>query len=260
MNCCDRSPQRHLSYQWGDSKMNYADLTTRDRNPVKRWIQKRRFSDALAVLNRKQCEQGLRVLDLGAGNGELVRRLAGLGDLKATVYEPTPSLMAQARKKLSALHTVEFWPSLDGAGPETFDYVFCLEVLEHLPRPEIRAALKAMERLLKPHGKAVIGVPHELHLPALLKGIFRLQRRYGKYDARPGNIIKAVAGRPPAPRPLIEITPGFAYHPFHLGSDHRALQSLLQEHFSLLRRWFSPFARLGPFLNSEVYFLLQKNP
>jgi hypothetical protein len=69
-------------------------------------------------------------------------------------------------------------------------------------------AIAAIHRLLKPAGIAVIGVPHELFLPALFKGLFRASRRYGEFDAIPGNIFKALTGRPPLQRPVAEIHPG----------------------------------------------------
>jgi SAM-dependent methyltransferase len=135
--------------------------------------------------------------------------------------------------------------------------VFCLEVLEHLPERETADALNEIARLLKPKGSAVIGVPHELFLPALIKGLFRMTRRYGSFDARPRGVLAAVVGRPPAVRPIKEITPGFAYHKPHLGFDYRVLEERLQA-VGKVQKWFSPLRSLGRVLNSEVYFLVQK--
>jgi hypothetical protein len=111
---------------------------------------------------------------------------------------------------------------------------------------------------LKPDGFAVIGVPHELFLPAMLKGLFRMFRRYGDFDARPGNILAAFRGRPPIQRPIAELSPGVSYHSHHLGFDYRTLERLLKEKFQLVEKWFSPFPILGAALNSEVYFVLSK--
>lgn len=240
--------------------MTYADITTRDRNPVKRWLQSRRLSDALNVLRRTQPGERLRILDFGAGNGELVRRMPGLESVEAWVFEPTPSLMAEARENLSGFDMVRFVQDLNSVESGVFDYVFCLEVFEHLPGQETIEALMAIHRLLKRNGLAVIGVPHELFLPALLKGLFRMARRYGDFDARPSNILPAFLGRPPLDRPIAEISPGARYHFDHLGFDYRALRGLLQRQFQLLDRFFSPFPILGAVLNSEVYFLLRKAP
>lgn len=241
--------------------MSYAKLTTSDKNPVKRWLQRRRFSDALKVFDRASPTSApLTVMDYGAGNGELIRQLAELRPIQATVFEPTPALMKEARKHLGHLDAVRFCNTPTEVPEDHFDYVFCLEVFEHLPPEQTKHALAQIHRLLKPKGLAVIGVPHELFLPALLKGLFRMSRRYGAFDARPGNILSACRGKAPTERPTTEIAPGQAYHPHHLGFDYRQFELRFQPHFRRKARWFSPFPLLGPCLNSEVYYLLQKQP
>jgi SAM-dependent methyltransferase len=238
--------------------MTYADLTIRDRNCIKRWLHQRRLSDAVTVIKDRQRRDGLRILDFGAGNGELVRQMACIAPFEAWVYEPTPSLMAEARENLSGLDGVAFVDTLGSVESAVFDYVFCLEVFEHLPHGETINAIMEIHRLLKPDGVAVIGVPHEVFLPALVKGIFRMCRRYGDFDASPTNIVAAVLGYPPTPRPKSELSAGIGYHFHHLGFDFRILEQKLRKHFEVSQKWFSPFPRLGAFLNSEVYFLLRK--
>lgn len=239
--------------------MAYADITIRDSNPIKRWLQRRRFSDALTAVSSEGFRGELRILDLGAGSGELVRQMASIGSIEAWVFEPTPSLMAEARENLSNLDRVVFLDNLDSVESAIFDYVFCLEVFEHLPEQQTITAIRQIHRLLKPDGIAVIGVPHELFVPAFVKGVFRMSRRYGDFDASPRNILAAVLGRPPSPRPTSEISPGFAYHFHHLGFDFRTLEHKLQTHFELKQKWFSPFPHLGAFFNSEVYFVCLKS-
>jgi SAM-dependent methyltransferase len=165
--------------------------------------------------------------------------------------------MAEAREKLATLDSVAFADNLDAVESGSFDYVFCLEVFEHLPEKETVEAIAEIHRLLKHDGVAVIGVPHELFLPALLKGLFRMSRRYGDFDARPANVLGATLGRAPTQRPVAEISPGFQYHFHHLGFDYRKLEQNFQERFQLAGKWFSPFPVLGAALNSEVYLLFR---
>jgi SAM-dependent methyltransferase len=188
-----------------------------------------------------------------------VRQIALRKLIEPCVYEPTPRLMAEAKEKLSGLPGVAFRSSLESVESGSFDYVFCLEVFEHLPPAETDAALAEMHRLVKPDGFVVIGVPHELFLPALLKGLFRMTRRYGAFDASPKTVLAAVVGRPPSERPKMEISAGFAYFGAHLGFDYRDLERKLHERFRVIRRWFSPIPILGSALNSEVFYLLQKS-
>ena len=239
--------------------MAYADITISDRNPVKRWLQRRRFSDAVSVLTKLQARTALRVLDFGTGDGELAHQIAGVGCAEVWAYEPAAYLMAEARKKLAESGSVVLTETIATVESGLFDYVFCLEVMEHLPQSEALAAIEEIHRLLKPAGAAVIGVPHEIFFPALLKGLFRMSRRYGKFDARPMNVLRAFVGRPPLQRPLGEISPGLNYHFEHLGFDHRALERMLAARFKIEAKWFSPFPMMGTLFNSEVYFLVRKS-
>ncbi len=237
--------------------MKYEDITVDDPNPLKRWMQRRRLTDALITI-RGPRHTPLRVLDIGAGDGELVLQMVRVASVEPVIYEPTPSLMAQAREKLAGLDGVEFADTLASLTSGSFDYVFCLEVFEHLPQKETVETIAHIDRLLKPGGHAVIGVPLELFMPALVKGLFRASRRYGEYDARPRNVMLATLGRPPHQRPVGEISPGLPYHFFHLGFDYRVLERFLKRRLQLRRKWFSPFPALGAFLNSEAYFLFAK--
>ena len=241
--------------------MPYADLTVGDPSPVKRWIQRHRFVDALRVLSDAPARERIRVLDFGAGDGELVRQMvAVISRVDAVVYEPAPQLMAEAMGRLSGMESVVFADRIDALAANSFDYVFCLEVFEHLPSKETAQAIADIDRLLAPDGFAVVGVPHELFLPALCKGIFRMWRRYGDFDANAENICAAVLGRPPLRRPVAEIAPGISFHFHHLGFDYRALERDFKARFDVQAKWFSPFRFLGAALNSEVYFLLRKAP
>jgi SAM-dependent methyltransferase len=238
--------------------MAYADITINDPNRVKRWVQRRRFRDAVNILRNAETRGTVDVLDFGGGDGELLRQcLLEYPSIRACLYEPTAALRREAEAKLAQHDRVRVVADLESLGDRRFDFVFCLEVFEHLPQPATHNAIDTIHRLLKPRGVAIIGVPHEVFLPALAKGVFRMIRRFGAFDARPLNVLNAALGRPPACRPTREIAPGFAYHHYHLGFDHRQLERELKNKFQIISRWFSPAKVLGPVLNSEVYYLLR---
>jgi len=237
--------------------MTYASLTIGDRNPVKRWLQARRYADALRHWN-PAADRPVAVLDFGGGNGELLRRLAATPLIQATLYEPSPALLDEARRNLAGREGIALTGDLTELPNASFDCVFCLEVFEHLPEAETDRALSEIGRLLKPGGSAVIGVPVEIHLAALWKGLFRRMRRRGEYDARFSNIWAAARGRPPADRPVGIIAPGLSYHFHHLGFDYRRFERRLAERFRIDRRWFSPLPWLGRIANSEAYYLARR--
>jgi SAM-dependent methyltransferase len=235
---------------------SYAALTRADPNPLKRWVQGRRLNDALAGLQGGAAPAS--ILDYGGGDGELLRMAAGVWPAaRLTCFEPVPALAAEARANLAGLPAtvVEAESALQ---PAAADLVLCTEVFEHLPAAETAAALAAIDRALVPGGRLVIGTPVELWGPALAKGLFRLLRRPADFDGRLSNILAAAGGRPPAPRPVVEISPGRAYFPHHAGFDHRRLLADVAARFKVERVWGSPGGALPLWLNSEVYLLARK--
>jgi SAM-dependent methyltransferase len=239
--------------------MPYADKTFRDRNPVKRYLQQRRLRDALHAAPAWP-DSGW-VVDLGAGNGELCRQLLErIPAQRLVCYEPHPELIEEARRNIGPDSGVRFCrkPAELPSGPASL--VFCLEVFEHLPPKETEELLDLLQGLLGRSGKAVIGVPIETGLPALGKGLFRMSRRYGEYDARPGHVLRAALGRPPKDRPVVELMPGKYFHLHHLGFDLSGFEEVLARRFNLLERSCSPFRVLGRSVNSEAYFLVDGGP
>src|SRR5262245_25703574 len=137
--------------------MPYVDITVNDPNPIKRWIHRRRFRDALAVLDSRSSNRAVEILDFGGGDGELLRQcLQSRPEVSVTLYEPTSSLRKEAEEKLAR------WPRAKITGDSrtlpiaAFDFVYCLEVLEHLPDGPTHEALESIRRFLKPDGFAVI--------------------------------------------------------------------------------------------------------
>ena len=199
------------------------------------------------------------ICDFGAGNGELCKLLAEhYQNTKLICYEPTPSLLLEARNNLSAVAEVEFCQDIRSVASGTLDVVFCLEVFEHLPPEETADALQIIYDLLKPEGTIVVGVPVEVGVPALYKGIFRMSRRYGVFDTYMKNVALSFLWHPPRNRPISEIAPGFRYHYEHMGFDFRGFKEILSSHFKLHKVSASPFAVLGTWLMPEVYFLAEK--
>lgn len=238
--------------------MSYAEITFQDKNRIKRWLQNRRLSSAL-----KLCPLTSRspatICDFGAGNGELIRLLAGRYP-KATFlcYEPTPRLLSEARVNLNGFDMVELCSDVRGVVRETIDVVFCLEVFEHLPSAETANALQQIYDLLRPGGTVVIGVPVEVGIPALYKGLFRMARRYGSFDAEVKNVALAFLGCPPTDRPVSEIAPGLLFHFEHMGFDFRRFRRTLTRKFDLRKVSASPFSAFGPLVMPEVYFVATK--
>jgi SAM-dependent methyltransferase len=241
--------------------MSYAEITFKDKNSIKRWLQQQRLFSAVEL-----CGRSLRppkaICDFGAGNGELCKLLAEYyQNAKLICYEPTPSLLSEARQNLCALPEIEFCQDIQTVASGTLDVVFCLEVFEHLPPEETANALQTISDLLKPEGIIIIGVPIEVGIPALYKGIFRMSRRYGAFDANMKNVVMSFFCYPPKNRPVSEIEPGFNFHYEHMGFYFRLLRETIGNYFKLDKVSASPFSALGSWLMPEIYFVATKaNP
>jgi hypothetical protein len=85
--------------------------------------------------------------------------------------------------------------------------------------------------------------------------MFRMNRRYGAFDATLRNLLACIIGRPPLTRPKVEIGGGRYYHPHHVGFDHRSFQSTLGASFDIDAASATPIPVLGPHINPEIYFL-----
>lgn len=237
--------------------MSYESITFKDKNPVKRYLQRKRLLDALKLANTKGIEGC--VVDYGAGNGELCKQIEKSGYVSELIcFEPAEPLMKEAQANLSGHSNIIYIRNVIDIPDNSVDCVFCLEVFEHLPVAETRYALSQIKRILKGSGIAVIGVPVEIHLSALFKGVFRMCRRYGAFDATIKHVFQATLGFPPKNRPLTEIAPNLAYHTAHMGFDYRILLGEIGREFDTQKVVASPHPLLGRWLGTELNILITK--
>ncbi len=238
--------------------VDYAKLTTNDRNPIKRNLQKLRLAHSLRVLNELPANFSGKILDFGAGNGELCKQIGlRFPQSQLVCYEPAPKLRKQALQNTQGFNNIKVVGDLQAIENDTFDFIFCLEVFEHLPDGPLEQALAIQKKLLKKDGRLILGVPNELFLPALLKGSFRLTRRYGEVDAIPLNILKATLGRPPLNRPQV-LFDDLPYIIRHMGFDYRKFRKTVEKYFNIEKTYGSPLPVLPLSLNFEIYFVCSK--
>ncbi len=231
----------------------YSDYTFSDPNPIKRVLQRSRLSHAMKLARTVHSPRA--ILDFGAGNGELCKLLrAAYPDARIFCYEPSAALMQEARRNLACIDGIEFASASDAIEPGSADIIFCLEVFEHLPAKQTVDAFSSIAAALSQRGRLIIGVPIEIGIPALYKGVFRMSRRYGAFDATLTNVLFCVAGRPPYRRPLCDAGDGLPYYAHHVGFDHRRFRSKLSKNFHIEAASPAPTPMLGA-MNPEIYFL-----
>jgi 2-polyprenyl-3-methyl-5-hydroxy-6-metoxy-1,4-benzoquinol methylase len=109
-----------------------------------------------------------RVLDFGAGKGELIELLSRIDGIEPHGVD----IMKRPEDIPSAIS----WRQQDlndelSCAPEYFDAVICSEVIEHLENP--RFVFRSLFAALRPGGKLVLTMPNQENVRSFLTLIFR---------------------------------------------------------------------------------------
>jgi SAM-dependent methyltransferase len=129
--------------------------------------ERMRFRKA-AALARVPPGRGAAVLDLGAREGGLKAHLPA--DVRYQGVDITPEFAAP---DILIRDITGGLPFPDA----TYDYVFCIEVLEHVAHP--LHTLSEIHRVLRPAGVLVLSVPNPYHVKELVWNVLRIPDRQG---------------------------------------------------------------------------------
>ena len=136
-------------------------------SPIVRFIEGRRVDFLLEELDLRP---GLKVLEVGCGAGNILERIS---DCELHGLDISDYILEKARRRLGVRATVvkgdaEALPFED----QTFDRVYCSEVLEHVLDPG--KVLAEMRRVVKNNGVAVASIPNEDLINRLKDVVFKM--------------------------------------------------------------------------------------
>jgi 2-polyprenyl-3-methyl-5-hydroxy-6-metoxy-1,4-benzoquinol methylase len=124
-----------------------------------------------------------RVLDFGAGKGELIKMLTSVDEIEphgADIMERPQDIPAHVSWRQQDLND-EF-----SCAPEYFDAIICSEVIEHLENP--RAVFRSLFAALRPGGKLILTMPNQENIRSFLTLIFRGQFAFFQEQDYPAHI------------------------------------------------------------------------
>lgn len=254
-------PSRNPAIRHG----TYARKQLFSGSSVVAWSHTRRFERALALAADAD---GKRLLDYGCGDGSFLVMLldAGVQPAELVGAELALDLVDDCRNRLGSTGiTFIGLPELETRPPASFDLIFCMEVLEHVP--ELDVVLERLGRFLAPGGQLVISVPVETGLPLIVKQAARRLagwRGVGDYPGtesyRPSEWLPSVfaGSRQHIERRVHSYPDGTRFHD-HKGFNWRALLKRLSSQFVVDKVLASPFVWLPPHLGTQAWFVAHKS-
>ncbi|UUZ85466.1 class I SAM-dependent methyltransferase [Paenibacillus sp. P26] len=128
-----------------------ADAVRRSQSAVSDW----KIAERDAFLNRLAAENKSALLEIGAGTGKDSRFFHDKG-LSVKCIDLSPEMIRLCREKGLDTRVMDFY-SLDFED-ESFDAVYALNCLLHVPKAELGTVMEEIRRVLRPDGLFFMGL------------------------------------------------------------------------------------------------------
>ncbi len=228
------------------------------------WSHSSRFHKAIELVGTQGTT---RVLDYGCGDGTLLAMLANKIDfgVGADIAEDQ---VLDCRNRLGnydqlSFHTIE--KLRESAEADSFDFVLCMETLEHCIPPIVEKVLEDLRYFCKPNGKVIISVPIEIGPTFILKYFLRKfaawrglsdYQYYESYTAWNAMRMLLATRKTNVERPIYGDV-GKEFHS-HYGFNWRRMRATVGSKLHVERTLFTPIACPGGLLSSQAWFLCSK--
>jgi 2-polyprenyl-3-methyl-5-hydroxy-6-metoxy-1,4-benzoquinol methylase len=211
---------------------------------------------------------GRRLLDYGCGDGTFLGLVHDLFPTSVGVDQSADQI-ADCAARFASVPGVSFSTTDRLSAPEhahAYDVVACMEVLEHCPDDIQLTVLDQIRNVMANEGTLVVSVPIEIGPPLLAKqsarALIALSGR-SEYATRERYTASELARQAfarsdtafPREEYVSRVDGRVARYTGHKGFNWRALQSMLEQRFTIERRFFSPMPLFGALLNSQVWFV-----
>lgn len=229
--------------------MNYSSLTVLNKNFIKRFSHKQRFVLAANLIEKYKPRT---ILDYGAGDGELLKHLKNLEEKDIFLFEPIQEMIEALKDNLKSNFKYKIISNKKNLNQNFFDIIIINEVFEHLRRSEIEEILQSFLIYGKKNVKIIVSVPIEIGISSLFKNFVRILTGQSHENTSFKNIIKSFFSC------KIE-RPNIPYNNSHIGFNYKKLiVCFKKQNFEISHTLYSPFNILKGFLNSQVFFVLEK--
>lgn len=196
------------------------------------------------VLNYAQVQRDETVLEIGGGTGVFLLSLTQLcSDIHFSDISRETPLFSTPKELLDLAGVSNTEINYTAADvtelpycSDTFDSVFVLDVLEHVPNE--RRAVAEIARVTADDGTAIISAPIEVGAPALVREGYRLFDGNRRHTESLGELWNAFIGNP-----ILETNEG------HRGYDYRQTIRWMREEFDQVSVEYCPWPKLGSSFN-----------
>jgi 2-polyprenyl-3-methyl-5-hydroxy-6-metoxy-1,4-benzoquinol methylase len=249
---------------------HYAQKQLLSRSGLVRWTHGSRFRTGRELVAPFA---GGRLLDYGCGDGTFLALVQELFP-DAVGADIALDQVEDCRRRFASVPGMAFLETADLGSAHTnrYDIVVCMEVLEHCPDDIQAAVLDQIASVTVPGGTLIVSVPIEIGPPLVAKQWARALVALGglsEYASREryqvGELTRMVFAGSSTVFPREEHIGQIdgerkTRYTGHKGFNWRRLQRSIEGRFAIERRLYSPLPNLGPWLNSQVWFICKKPP